>query len=381
MSAPKRAPFRAPVLLASLVVFGACEHAKSSNPLSPTIAGPIAGVEISPPVPLEPYEGQKFRDREQPLTLEIHNAYTTGVRPLFHGFEIAVDSGFKNVIYSRRDVPLDGSEETKVRLADKLELGRTYYWRSWAYDGANTGPYSDVRSFEVYPPSVLHAPHLQSPPNGSTVGAGPVHLRVLNSARSGPIGNVVYVFQVSTSPAFSDITAFANPPQPEDPGGGATSWSPGALTASTLYYWRALATDRETTSDWSVTSSFRTPAAAPSPSPGPVSCSPIPGTAIDILTCHRRSYGTPMSAGDKVNFLRGSAHDMNVVGIAEGPFGLLRKSGGINCGGYSCDVLCSGQGTAQKQWDVLIDHNNAAVPIWGSPHTYPNIRADTCDIQ
>ena len=45
----------------------------------------------------------------------------------------------------------------------------------------------------------------------------------------------------------------------------------------------------------------------------------------------------------------------NAAGVSGGPFGILEKASGNNCGGYSCDIICSGQGNAQKQWDVLID--------------------------
>jgi hypothetical protein len=72
-----------------------------------------------------------------------------------------------------------------------------------------------------------------------------------------------------------------------------------------------------------------------------------------------------MSAGQIVDFLRGSAHDLNVAGVAEGPFGILQK--GNACNGYSCDIICSGQGSAQKQWDVLIAGDpgqGVAEPVW-----------------
>ena len=82
-----------------------------------------------------------------------------------------------------------------------------------------------------------------------------------------------------------------------------------------------------------------------------------------------------------VSFLRGVAVDLNANGIGGGPFGVLRKSGGSSCNGYSCDIICSGQGTAQQQWDVLGDMEGAQVPGWGGPKTYPDIRVDTCEIQ
>ena len=45
------------VLLLSLL---ACEAQKSSSPLSPSVAGPIPGVEITQPKLLEPAQGFRF---------------------------------------------------------------------------------------------------------------------------------------------------------------------------------------------------------------------------------------------------------------------------------------------------------------------------------
>ena len=85
-----------------------------------------------------------------------------------------------------------------------------------------------------------------------------------------------------------------------------------------------------------------------------------------------------MSSNTKVSFLRSVATDLNAAHIAPGGFGLLRKTGGSNCSGFSCDIICAGQGNAQKQWDVLSDSDGAASPAWNGPATVPNIRIDTC---
>ena len=33
--------------------------------------------------------------------------------------------------------------------------------------------------------------------------------------------------------------------------------------------------------------------------------------------------------------------------------------------GFSCDILCSGNGGSQRQWDVLSDAEGAQLPKWG----------------
>src|SRR3979409_455138 len=91
-------------VLASCVALTACEASKSSTPLSPAVAGPIPGVEISAPKMLEPGPNAKIANDQQPVTLLIENASTTGVRPLRYVFEIAVDANFNSTVFSREGV-------------------------------------------------------------------------------------------------------------------------------------------------------------------------------------------------------------------------------------------------------------------------------------
>ena len=58
-----------------------CEAKKSENPLSPSVAGPLAGVDITQPRLLEPTQGFKVKESQQPLKLVIENSTTSGVRP------------------------------------------------------------------------------------------------------------------------------------------------------------------------------------------------------------------------------------------------------------------------------------------------------------
>lgn len=382
MAGLARRSTRSLVAISALLVLGACEHSKSSNPLSPTIAGPLPGVEITQPVLLEPGQGWKFRDKQQPITLLVENASTNGVRPLVYAFEVAVDAGFKNIAYSRRDVPQGDNGRTAHRLQDNLQLGRTYYWRAWAYDGANTGAYPSTVSFEVYPPVVINPPQLVSPGSGSTTGSLFVELRVANSARSGPAGNVSYAYQVARDQAFTQVVS-ATGGQPEAVSAGQTVWAPTGLANSVTYYWRAYATDGEARSGWSSVWSFITPAEAPSGEGGSTTpCGPpYPTTHLGIIECQRSKFGSHMSSAQLVTFLRASARDLNAGGLSGGPFGILRKTSGANCGGYSCDILCAGSGSSQKQWDVLGDADGAQTPAWIGPKMLPDIRVDTCEIQ
>src|SRR5437660_12550625 len=112
-------------LLAACV---ACEAAKSSNPLSPTVSGPIPGVEITAPKTLEP-TNVKIAVDNQPVTLLAENAGSSGVRPLVYVFEVATDAGFANKVFSRDNITPGDGGRTSVRLPDRLAPERSYFWR------------------------------------------------------------------------------------------------------------------------------------------------------------------------------------------------------------------------------------------------------------
>lgn len=363
---------------ALLLALVACEAKKSSNPLSPSVAGPIAGVEITAPALLEPAQGIKYKESQQPIKLVIQNATTNGVRPITYTFEIATDSTFGTKVFARASVPPGEGGKTSVQ-ADRLDVGRAYYWRARADDGANASQYSSSQ-FEVLPKPDLAVPALVSPINNERVTSNAPTLTVSNSSRNGAVGEVRYQFQVAKDPAFTTLSATGDVGE----GGGQTRYAVDrTLDANLTHYWRARATDGDTTTSWSGAQTFRTPGAPPSPSPSP---GPAPGGPCNssnpqsIVECERAKYGH-MSEGQLVSFLRSTAQSLNRNGISGGPFGILRKAGGANCGGYSCDILCAGQGTGQRQYDVLGDADGAQVPGWGPPKTYPNIRVDVCEIQ
>jgi hypothetical protein len=248
------------ILLAATV---GCEAKKSSNPLSPSVAGPIPGVNITAPAVVEPSQGFKFRYTEQPIRLTVQNAATSGVRPLSYAFEVATDSGFETKVFSKGSVPPGDGGRTSVQL-DVLEIGRAYYWRVRALDGANTGPYTTA-SFEIFPKPVLNPPTAVSPVNAQVTSSTTPTLTVHNAAFVGPVGDRHYDFQVSADQAFVAIVATATVAE----GGGDTSYTTAPLPSSRTYFWRARASDGETTSDWTPTQTFKTPSVATPPPPPP----------------------------------------------------------------------------------------------------------------
>jgi hypothetical protein len=244
-----------------------CESAKSANPTAPSVAGPIPGVNITAPRPLEPGAGSTLVFDGQPPTLLIENAGTSGARSLWLQLEVGVDQSFQQLVHQADQIALGGNGRTSYRLPAPLGAGYTYYWRTRAVDGANTGPYSSVSNFNVVPPVVVDAP-VAIAPSGKITTNKP-EFKVTNGAISGTTG-VVYRFEVSQAGDFSTmlavVTAVPN-------GSGSTTMTLGELPYRTTYYWRVRGSDGSKESPYSNTQSFTTPdapAAPPSGGPGGV---------------------------------------------------------------------------------------------------------------
>ena len=363
------------VLLLSLL---GCEAQKSSTPLSPSVAGPIPGVEITPPKLLEPAQGFKYRESQQPIKLTIENASTNGVRPISYMFEVATDTEFTTKVYARGGVPAGEGGRTSVQI-DRLDLGRAYYWRAKADDGANSSLFSTAQ-FEVLPKPLLTAPGLVAPINGDRVASRRPALTVRNADRNAAVGQLSYEFQVATDQSFGGLAAAGV----VDETPGQTSFTPaGDLATDTVYYWRVRGSDRETTGSWAAAQTFRTPlpVAAPPPTPTPTPGGPcVSSNAQKIVECERAKYGH-MSHSQMATLMRAIAHSLNANGIGGGPYGILRKGAGTSCDGYSCDVLCVGSGGGQQQYDVLGDIDGDQSPGWNGPKTAPGIRIDVCEVQ
>src|SRR5688572_14918368 len=92
----------------------ACDAQKSSNPLSPSVAGPIPGVTISAPKLLEPSSGWEIEENKQPITLLVENASSTGQRPLVYLFEVATDAEFNSKVFRREAVQQGEGGRTSV---------------------------------------------------------------------------------------------------------------------------------------------------------------------------------------------------------------------------------------------------------------------------
>jgi hypothetical protein len=352
----------AAVAAVSLTILGACEAQKSSNPLSPSVAGPIPGVTISAPTLIEPAQGFRFKEAEQPIKLVIQNSSTSGVRPVTYLFEVASDSDFNTKVFARGGVA-PGEGRTSVQI-DRLELGRAYYWRARADDGANASLYSTAQ-FEVLPKPLLTAPGPLSPINNERVTARRPTFIISNSDRNASVGALHYDFQVALDQAFTQMITSGIV---DEAGGQTTFTAPNDLPYDRVHYWRVKAFDNETTGPWAVTQTFRS-STAPVPVPGP---SPSPGIPGNWESCG----STP---GDQlVQCVHAAVNPSRTV---EGAFevtkrvawllrgggaGLLIKNGGENIvswKGYSFAAarICYPDGHIYK---VLSDVPSTNGPSW-----------------
>jgi hypothetical protein len=356
--------------LAVAMAVAGCGVEKSENPLSPSVAGPIAGVEISTPRVIEPTQGTKVRHTQQPVRLVIENASSSGVRPLSYTFEVASDNGFANKVYARSGVAPGGDGKTSVTL-DKLPEGKTYYWRSRAEDGANSGAFLTM-TFEVLPQPEIGAPIPITPINNERVSSTSPLIQVGAAAKNAGVGTLTYEFQVAVDVAFAQIVASALiTDQTAHVPFNATN-----LPSSRQLYWRARASDGEATGPWSQTQGFQTPGSpAPGPSPGP-SPNPQPGGSCAsnsgpaIVACISAKYPdkrAPVgSLGERqanMSFLRDRIIEAGKCGGLD--LGWNLKRGGPD---LSIDFLAWRRSDGEMGVDLGLDYDNIGTTLqlyWG----------------
>jgi len=377
-----RRPLIVFTILGAGLALAACEVNKSANMAAPTVAGPIAGIEHGIPLLMEPGEGAKVDFSRQPITLKVGNAQSNGVRQRFYEFEVATDRGFQKKVFFK-SVPEGANGQTTVQLPDALSAERRYYWRAKVQDGANHGPFAQAVTFLVFEPVVIKAPEPISPIRGNEIDSNRPIFTFGRPSISGPAKRIQYRIEVSMNGSFSALLAVLSFDAGSD--GRPRLAAKLALPWNRTIYWRVKAFDLEYHGPWSATQAFRTPDAPARGGDGGGAgdgsqCPPSPVNQINILRCERSKYGTPMGRSQILTMLRTSARKFNQAGLSGGPYGILRKTGGHNCGGYSCDIICVGNGQGQRQHDALIDAEGSATPVWGSPLVYPRIRIDLCTV-
>ena len=361
-------PRRLAALLAIPLVAAACEAQKSSSPLSPSVAGPIPGVSITAPRMVEPANGADILKDQQPITLTVENAASTGVRPLSYLFEVAGDPDFNGKVFSQGGI-VPGEGRTSVRLPGALDTDRTYYWRARAEDGANTGPFAATMTFRVRTPVLFEAPVLVSPIGGVRIAALPPAFVFQNARRTGPAGSVGYSIQVSRNDTFTSLVAEASFAE----GGGQTSFTLGSpLEFDRLYYWHVRAYDEKNTGPWSATQTFRTPAdPTPQPPPAPPPPQPSPGGSCAsnngdyIVTCVSAKYpdrlaptGSLSQRQANMAFLRDRMIEAAICGGLDAGWNMKRCTPEL-----SLDYLTVNRGGKVWGVDIGFDYDNYGLPL------------------
>jgi hypothetical protein len=231
--------------LALLAVSTACTKASPTRPSEGTstsqgasVTDAVTGVTLTTPSPVTPTANQQFKNVEQPVTLTVKNAVTSGTTALTYTFEVASDSGFATKVFSKEGV-VAGSGTTSLKI-DKLTPNKSYFWRARAQSGSLAGPYSEARGFGIGPEVILAQPTHVDPQPNATVGEQPT-LNVNNVARSGPNGPIFYRFEIAETAAFSSLVYSATVSERTDR--PSTTHDVTIKLVEKTYFWRVIATD------------------------------------------------------------------------------------------------------------------------------------------
>jgi hypothetical protein len=318
---------------------------------------------------IEPASGAEILKDQQPITLTVENATSSGVRPLTYLFEIASDPDFNNKVFTRDGVaPGDG--RTSTRLVSALDADRTYYWRARAQDGANTGPFASTLAFSVRTPVLFEAPALVSPVGGTRIPALPPVFLFRNANRTGPAGSVGYTLQVSRNDTFTAVVAEVTVGEQS----GQTAYTLNqTLDFDRLYYWRVRGFDEKNVGAWSSTQTFRTPvdpSPAPSPTPTPTP-TPVPAgncasnNGDAIVACIKAKYPDRLRATGSLSerqanmvFLRDRMIEAAICGGLDAGWNLKR------CGTEtSVDYMTVKRNGKVWGVDIGFDYDNYGRPL------------------
>ena len=191
-------------LFVGLLALAGCETEKSRNPLSPSIAGPIEGVEISPPALMSPASGALIKVSDQPVRVAFANGQSNGERVVFHALRVARDAEMTQVAYEALEIPSDPSGQTSYELPMELDPEQMYYWSVQAVDGANSSEPSRVETFEVYTPVTITPPEIQFVDGGTAGGSSP-RLVINVGDIEGPASELSYTLEVAEDASFNQV--------------------------------------------------------------------------------------------------------------------------------------------------------------------------------
>lgn len=233
--------------LALLVATTACQKTSPTRPSDGGASGQTAsvtdattGVTLTSPSLVTPTVNQQFKYAEQPITLTVGNAVSTGTTPLTYLFEVATDGAFANKVYAKDGVASGASGQTALKIDTLPGPGaKSYFWRARVSSGSLAGPYSDGRGLGIGAMVTLATPVLAAPGSGATVGGQPT-LTVNNVQKTGPAGQVLYRFEVSAASSFDSLAAVSTVAEQS---GSSTSATISTSLENGIYFWRVQASD------------------------------------------------------------------------------------------------------------------------------------------
>src|SRR5262245_59577224 len=231
---------------ALLVAMSACSKENPARPTSnlestadtASVTDAVSGITLTTPQLNTPNNNAEFKFIEQPITVSVKNAVSTGSTALTYTFEVAGDAAFANKVFSRDGVA-ETAGMTSLRL-DRLPADRSYYWRARANSGSLNGPFAKARTMKVGPEVILQAPVLGDPANNATVDEQPT-LNVNRVSRTGPAEQIFYRFEISDTNSFGSVVYSATVPERTD-----LSFTPHKVTRELeekTYFWRVQASD------------------------------------------------------------------------------------------------------------------------------------------
>lgn len=231
-------------LLASVVIMTACG---TSTPLQPSTAS-SAGTATNTttfsstvPLPVAPADAAQLAFAAQPFTLTVSNAVSTSPDAPTYTFEVATDSGFTNIIFTKSGVAQGGNGQTSL-VIDKLAASSKFFWRARPVTKGEPGPAAKARSFNIGAQVILQTP-VPATPGQNGIANGGATLTVNNVQRSGPAGPISYKFDLSDSSSFAKILFTSTVPE-QGGAGGQTNVTPNVNLANNgTYFWRVQASD------------------------------------------------------------------------------------------------------------------------------------------
>jgi len=139
--------FLSPLLLVAII--NGCGDSGGSPPTGSTPTGPTTGSgdpSLTAPSPQTPVVGGMV-DNVQPQLTVANSVGGSGART--YAFEVAMDSGFTQIVASEGGVREGLGGVTNWMVVEQLTADMQYFWRARANTSAGAGPFSTTANFRV----------------------------------------------------------------------------------------------------------------------------------------------------------------------------------------------------------------------------------------